>query len=240
MPEEYLSRPRRRAAGGAFVAVLALFVAGLVGCSNKPAVDTANLPAGDVLVKDGAAAVKALKTAHVTLTGEGTIGQVPLRRADAILTTTDEAKGTIQIEQFATLVEFEFVVVNDKIHIKGPTGGWSELPLALASTYYDPTVILDPDKGVANIIGTAKEPRTEAKETVDGAETYKVAVKLDRAALDRLVPGIGDNATGFLWLDTQSKLLRKAEITVPGADGKNGKVTITATDFDAPVTISAP
>lgn len=240
MPEEQPPRLRRRAAGGAFVAVLALFVAGLVGCSNKPPADTASLPAGDGLVKEAATAVKALTSAHVTLTGEGTIGDVPLRRADAVLTNKDEAKGTIQIEQFSTLVEFEFVVTGGNINIKGPTGGWQQLPLLLASQFYDPTVILDPDKGVANVIGTATEARTEARETVDGAETYKVAVKLDKVALNALVPGIGDNASGFLWLDAQSKLLRKAEISVPAADGKTGKVTITATEFNAPVTISAP
>src|SRR5688500_10442699 len=105
MPEEHPSRLRRRAAGGAFVAVLALFVAGLVGCSNKPATDPANFPAADALITDAAAAVKALQSAHVVLVGEGTIGDVPLRRADAILTTKDQAKGTIQIEQFGTLVE---------------------------------------------------------------------------------------------------------------------------------------
>lgn len=240
MPEEHPSRLRRRAAGGAFVAVLALFVAGLVGCSNKPAANQANFPAADALITDAAVAVKALQSAHVVLIGEGTIGDVPLRRADAILTSKDQAKGTIQIEQVGTLFEFEFVVVDDKIHFKGPTGGWRNLPLALASQLYDPTVILDPDNGVANVIATAKEPKTEAEETIDGAKTYKVSVKLDKAALDKLVPGIGDNATGFLWLDAQSKLLRKAEITVPGADGKSGKVTITANDFDAPVTINAP
>jgi lipoprotein LprG len=47
--------------------------------------------------------------------------------------------------------------------------------------------------------------------------------------------------TGKLWLAADSKRLLKGQFTVPanGSD-KGGTVTITFTDYDAPVTISAP
>ena len=48
------------------------------------------------------------------------------------------------------------------------------------------------------------------------------------------------DVTGKLWLDKQKKQLQRAVLTVPGAEGKSGTVTINVTNIDAPVSVSAP
>jgi lipoprotein LprG len=164
-----------------------------------------------------------------------------MRRAEGDLVRSGDAKGTIQISQFGILIEYEFVVLGKTIFLKGATGGWQQLDAAVASSIYDPSAILDPDRGIAKLLSTAKDPKTEAKESVDGKDAYRVAVTLAGSALSALVPGVGADATGKLWVDAQTKQLLKAVLTVPGASaGKTGTVTINVSNIDVPVTVSAP
>src|SRR4051812_19887239 len=99
---------------------------------NNDATNTANLPAGDALLKDSAAAMHDVKTAQFKITSDGPIAGLSLRKAEGTLTREGNAKGTAEIEQSGQPVEVEFVIVGDKIYLKGPTGGYQALPLALA------------------------------------------------------------------------------------------------------------
>ena len=230
-----MSRPR------ALIALLALLTIGLAGCSGDEKPAGQQLPPGDALVKEAATATSALKSAHVKIEADGDVGSLPMRRAEGDLLRSGDAKGTIQLSTFGVLVESDFVVLGNKIYLKGATGGWQTLDASVASAIYDPSAILDPERGIAKLLSTAKEPTTEAKESVDGKDAYRVAVKLDSSSVSSLVPGIGGNVTGKLWLDAQTKQLVKAVLTVPGASAdKKGTVTINVSNIDVPVTISAP
>lgn len=209
------------------------------GCSKKPR--TTELPAGADLINAAATAMREVKTAHVVISAEGNVADLPLRRADGVLTRSGDAKGTIQLEQLGTLIEYQFVVLGDTIHLKGVTGGWQELPASLAAQIYDPSAILDPERGVVKVLATATEAKTEVRESVGGRDAYRVGVKLDREAVATLVPGVGDGVTGQLWVDAQTKQLVKALLRIPAQGATpGGTVTINVSDIDAPVTISAP
>lgn len=222
--------------------MFALLTVTLGGCSktDKPAA-TDQLPAGAALVKDAVTATNALKSAHVKIETAGEVGNLPMRRAEGDLLRSGDAKGNIQLSQFGLLIESDFVVVGKTIYLKGATGGWQKLDASTTASIYDPSAILDPDRGIGKLLSTATDPKTEAKEKVDGKDTYRVAVKLDSTAVSALVPGVGDGVTGKLWLDAQTKNLSKAVLTVPGASAdKTGTVTINVTNVDVPVTVSAP
>jgi lipoprotein LprG len=193
-------------------------------------------------VAEAAAAIATLTSAHVRIETTGEVSNLPLRRAEGDLVNTGDAKGTVQLQQSGVLVEYEFVAIGDTIHLKGPTGGWLPLPAAAAAAIYDPSAIMDPERGIAKLVATASEPTTEAIEQVDGKDAYRVAVKLDRAAVSTLVPGVPDGVTGKLWLDTTTKHLLKGVLTVPpaAAGGTPGTVTVNVSAINVPVTISAP
>lgn len=233
----YMSRRLR-----AFVApaMLVLVLVGLAACKGKtpPAAD---LPAGDTLLKDSATAMRDVKSVRFSIESDGTVAGLALSRAGGQLTREGDAKGSAQVQQFGANVELEFVVVGDSIHIKGPTGGWQKLPLALASSVYDPSAILDPDRGIAKVISTASEGKTEAREKVDGVDAYRVSAKLNPTDLSAVVPGATDGVTGQLWVAADSKRLVRAKFALPGSGGSKGaNVTVVFSEFDAPVTISAP
>ena len=133
------------------------------------------------------------------------------------------------------------MVVGKTIYLKGATGGWQKLDSSVAASIYDPSAILDPDRGIAKLLTSAKDPTTEGKETVDGKDAYRVAVKLDGTTVATLVPGVGGDVTGKVWVDAQTKQLLKAVLNVPGTSAdKKGSVAINVTNIDAPVTVSAP
>lgn len=227
-------RPRR------FVlALLVVLLGGAAGCTGGRR--SADLPAGDALLKESAAAMRVVNTVRFAIESDGSVGGLSLRRAGGQLTRAGDAKGTAQVGQGGATLELEFVVVGDSIYIKGLTGGWQKLPLALASGVYDPSAILDPERGMAKVLSTATDARTEAREQVDGVDAYRVAAKLNPADLSTVVPGVGDGVTGQLWIAADSKRLVRARFAVPAGDGGQPvNVTVTFSEFDAPVTITAP
>jgi lipoprotein LprG len=220
--------------------VLALFavLAALASCNDKPkAADApaAKLPAGDTLLKESAAAMAEIKTAQFLITSDGTVAGISLRRAEGTLTREGQAKGTAQLDQSGSTVELTFVIVGDKIYVKGPTGGYQTFPLQLAATVYDPSAILDPDRGIAKVLSTATGSTTEAAEQVDGKDAWRVATTADATALATVIPGVKGTVPGKVWISQSDKRLLKAAFTLTG-----GTVTVTFKEFDAPATISAP
>jgi lipoprotein LprG len=207
-------------------------------CTHRKA---AALPAASELLTGAAGAMREVKTAHFTIDAKGSISGLALHHADGKLTREGEALGTATLDQAGVTVEVEFVIVGDKLYLKGPTGGFQQLPLALASSVYDPSAILDPDRGVVKLLSTARDARTEAKEPVDGQDAYRVAFGPDAQTMQTLIPGVGAQATAKVWLAAGSKRLLKGTFTLPATSSNSGgTVTIGFTDYDAPVTINAP
>jgi lipoprotein LprG len=231
-----MPRPR------AYVALVALFIAGLAGCTKHSSTPSGDLPDGNTLTTQGAAAMRDVSSTHVSIQIDGNISSLPLRRAEGDLTNAGDAKGQIQLDQFGALVEYDFVLLGDSIYLKGVTGGWQKLPASTASALYDPSAILDPERGIAKLLATATDATTEGTDIIDGKTTYRVSVTLNNAAVASVVPGVFGSATGKVWLDAGSKQLRRAVLAVTSASpgSATGTVTVNLTDIDKPVSISAP
>jgi lipoprotein LprG len=231
-----MSRPR------ALVALFAVLVVGLAGCSKQSSTPgtTTGLPDGATLTTAAAAAMRDVTSAHITLLIDNGVSTMPLRRAEGDMTPAS-AKGSIQLEQTGTLIQYDFVLAGAFIYLKGVSGGWQKLPAAASAAIYDPSVVLNPDRGLARLLATAIARDTEGIENVNRASTYKVAVTFDANAVAALVPGVSTGATGYIWLDTTNNQLRRAVLTVAGSGGgKAGLVTMDLADIDRPVQISAP
>src|SRR5262249_2435734 len=133
------SRPGLLRAGSAVAAIAAVLLA-LTGCTGKPdkqsdgAKPEGNLPAAAGLLKDSSTAMGGTKTAKFLTTADGTIAGVALKRAEGVLTKEGNAQGTAQVEQLGATTELAFTIVGQTMWLKGPTGGYTQLPLALAAT----------------------------------------------------------------------------------------------------------
>ncbi len=227
-----MSRTLRAAAALSILAIV------LTGCSKK---SESSLPPGSQLMTEGANAMSDVKTAHFVLTVDGAITGLSLSKAEGDLTKEGNAKGTATIEQSGIKIEAGFVIVDQWLYLKLATGGYQKLPLAVAATVYDPSAILDPQRGAAQLLRTAKNPKTEALEKVDGKDAYKVTFDPDPTALAALIPVNASGVTATVWLYADSKKIAKAEFVIPtsGSAGK-GTVTVVFSNYDAAVSISAP
>lgn len=225
----------------ALLALLALplLTLGLAGCTKDE--ESSSLPDGTTLVRESAEKMKAVNSSHMIIDVEGNIGTLNIKRAEGDLKRDGDAKGNIQLVQFGQLIQLDFVIIGDDVYLKFVTGGWQKSSGGSSSFPYDPSLILNPDRGVAKLLSTATNAKTEGSETIDGKDAYRVAVDFDNTAASVLVPGVPQGVTGEVWIDKQTKNLLKAVVNSPASGATPAaKMTVTLTAIDVPVTINAP
>jgi lipoprotein LprG len=182
----------------------------------------------------------AVTSMSFTIATEGNPG-IPIKNAAGKLLKSGDATGTIELTQSGQLAQLNFTLAGDSVYLKGPTGGYRKLPRAMVVAIYDPSAILDPNRGVAKLLSEASNPKTEAKESIAGEDAYKVKATLPKDAASSLVPGLSKDVTGEVWVGVSDHRLLKVSAQVPAASGGGtGTVNATFADFDQPFTIKAP
>jgi lipoprotein LprG len=212
----------------------------VTACSGGPAAPA--LPNATELLSHGADAMRAVKSAALDITSEPQVTAIPIRSATGHITSDGRAEGTAVLALFGSApLEYQLVVAGGVVYLKGPTGGYNQLPLSSAAAIYDPTAILNPDTGTAALLAAADKGETQARETVDGVDAYKVAATFPAEKVATLVPGVTAPVPGTVWLDAATNRLVRAELALPdGPNGKGGPVTVRMSEYDAPVTITVP
>lgn len=193
-------------------------------------------PTATELLSASAAAMTAVSTASFTLAVDGQLPAVTIQTAKGALTAAGDAQGTATIVQFGQLVEVEFVLVGGELYLKGATGGFTQIPAALAGGIYDPSAILDPTKGVAKVLTSVQNPTLTGSE----GDAWTVTGTVPAAVAAGIVPGITTDVGAVLTIAKTGSELTAAEFTLDGADGKPATVTVELADFNEPVTISPP
>jgi lipoprotein LprG len=132
-------------------------------------------------------------------------------------------------------IEAEYVVIGDEAWVKGPTGGFQQIPVGDEMLPYDPTVLLAPDSGIAALLNAVDSAEPQGTEVVDGMDTYKYEVVFDPAVFAQFIPAEGDWNTANVWFDQETARVVKAEF----AQG-DALITLLLFDYDESVTIDAP
>jgi lipoprotein LprG len=215
--------------------LLAVLVA---GCSSNSS--PAALPDAAGLLSGAATATGAMRSAHFTLQTNGAVKGLSVQNLEGDLTKDGgpkgAAKGSGKLDLMGQLVEVEFVLAEDTLYVKGPTGGFQKIPAALGASIYDPSAVLDPGRGISKVLAGVANPRTEAEEEVNGTRTYRVTGKVARDVLAGLIPGVQSDADTTFWLRAEGNHAPvKASAALPG-----GTVDVTLSDVDKPVTVTPP
>lgn len=225
------------------LAMLALTTAAATACSSDDQSGNSSLPNGADLMSDAAKATSDITTAHFTLRVNGEVPGLSVKSAEGDLTReggpAGAAKGTVSMDLMGSLFEGEFVLVDEKLYVKGPTGDFETLPAGLVRNLYDPSAILDPERGIAKVLASVQDPKTEAEEEVEGTQTYKVTGRAAKDVVSQLVPGINSDVDITFWLrkDGDHQPV-KASVKVPEKGDPTVDVTLSA--VNEPVSISAP
>jgi lipoprotein LprG len=213
----------------------------VMGCSRTP---QAQLPSGDNLLRAAAQEMRSIGSVRFDLEVDGPLGDPTIQRATGVLTQQGNASVIATLDIGGTAVEYEVVVFNDQLYLKGPTGRFQAVPPALLSGGgYNPTMLLNPSEGVAQILSNTGDARTEAVEAVNGTQAYRVRATIDAEALKGLlpVPLKEDKVPAVLWIGQEQPVLLKAQLTAtPQGTDEPVTMRVTLGDFNEPVEISPP
>lgn len=228
-----MSSSRVRSAGACALALV--LVAGCSGGGGRK-----QPPAGPLL-HQAAETLRTTTSLGFALRAAG-VPQVTVKSAEAKLLRNGDAQGSVKVVEFGMPLQLDFTVLGKTVYLKGLTGGWQRQPLSKVTGIYDPSAVLDPDRGLARLLLTAKNAGTRGRDTVAGRDCYRVHATLDRAAVSRLVPGITADTPSDIWISVADHRVPKVELTVPPErqGGRPGTATVTFSDFNTPFAISAP
>lgn len=215
----------------------------LAGCSSGGGTETSassppvTLPEATTLLAESATGVGTLTSAQLSLNVNGTVPGLDVQSIDGDFTKTGDAKGTGKIAMAGQLAEIEFVLAGGSLYIKGPTGGFQQIPPSAAAGVYDPRVILDPGKGLPALLATVTDAKTVGNEDVNGKPTMKITGKVSKERLAVLLPGVPMGADATFWLEPDAKHLPvKVTLSFPG----NISADVNVSDVDKPVTVAPP
>lgn len=234
--------PRRTALLGAF-AVLAAPVA---GCQGSPDASD-RLPAAPALLATAANTSEALRSAHFEFRVNGRLPTTDVTSMRGSLSRTSggevHAMGRATVEDPRQERELEFVLTGQDLHLKGSAGGFTRTPASRVTDVYDPSVLLDREHGIANMLRHVRQARTERREAISDRPTYRVGGIVPAEVAAPVVPGAGSDVEAKFWLrDNPSRQLVRLWIQLPPQKQGAGArmLELQLTEHNKPVTIRPP
>jgi hypothetical protein len=146
------------------------------------------------LQQDCAKATGDLRSLHVNLSTTN-LTTLPMESVDADVTNLPEGNGQavgngmVRMQPQTPAVAKQFLVTNKTMYIKDDAGKYTSV--GPAEKIYDPGIILDKDKGLANVVGKIQNPQMAGNETLNGVATVKVTGTIDASVIDPVVPQLG-------------------------------------------------
>ena len=211
----------------------------LAGCSSSSEKSSESLPDAATLLKESNTATRALKSVHLELAVEGEIKDLPIKTLGGDLTQSPavaaQGKSTLLFQ--GSTVDANFVVIDGGLYVA--LSGDSYIDMGPAADVYDIAAILSPDTGLANVLASFSDPKSESTETINGVETVKVTGQVSADAVNKIAPPIAatEPVPGTAWIqkDGDHKLVQaKLE---PSA---GNSVQMTLSEWDKPVTVTKP
>jgi lipoprotein LprG len=209
------------------------------GCSSSSGKSSDSLPDAATLLKDSNTATRALKSVHLDLSVEGEIKDLPIKTLTGDLTNLPAvaAAGNAKLLFQGSDVDANFVVIESTLYVA--LSGDSYINLGPAADVYDIAAILNPDTGLANVLASFSDPKSESTETINGIETVKVTGQVSADAVNKIAPPIAATGPvpGTAWIekDGDHKLVQaKLE------PSSGNSVQMTLSDWDKPVTVTKP
>ncbi|MGO8967415.1 LppX_LprAFG lipoprotein [Mycobacterium sp.] len=234
-----MQTPRRIGPILAVLAALSIAAALVSGCSSSSKQSGAALPDAATLVKESSQTTKNVTSVHLVLTVNGKIKHLPVKTLTGDLTTTPatSAQGNANITFGGSDIDAQFVVDNGTLYAALSPGQWESFGPAAA--IYDPSSILKPDTGLANILANLSNPKSQSRETVNGQTTIKVTGTAPADAVNGLAPQMKATqpapATAWIEENGDHQLVQVQLEQTPG-----NSVQMTLSNWNAPVQVTKP
>lgn len=232
------SMQTRRRLFGLFTA-LSTATALVAGCSSDSKQSNEPLPDATNLIKQATENTKKLTSAHMVLTVNGEIPGLSLETLTGDLTTTPEtaATGNVKLSLGGSQVDADFVVFEGSLYATLTPNKWSNF--GPANAIYDPSQVLNPDTGLANVLANFSDDKAEGRETIDGQSTIRISGKVSAAAVNAIASPF--NATepvpSTIWIqETGDHQLAQAKLD----RGSGNSIQMTLSKWGEQVQVTKP
>lgn len=233
-----MQTPRRLMAVLAALSIATTLVA---GCSISKKAKGGPLPDGKTLVTQSAEVTKGVKSAHLVLTVNGKITGLPLKTLTGDLTTTPTTagKGTARIIIIGSEIEADFVILDGELYTTALTPGkWDDVGKIDELLHYDPSAILNPDTGVANILANLNDPKAQGRDTINGQSAVRVSGNVNADVVNKLAPlGATGSTPTTVWIqETGDHQLAQVMLD----KGSGNSIQMTLSNWNQPVQVTKP
>jgi lipoprotein LprG len=108
-----------------------------------------------------------------------------------------------------------------------------------AADIYDPSTILNPDTGLANMLNGFSDAKSEAGEKINNVDTVKVTGKVSADAVNKLIPQLQATAPlpGTAWIEKDGDH-NLVQASIEQSSGNS--IQMTLSDWNKPVTVTKP
>lgn len=175
----------------AVLAALSVAITLVSGCTISKKAKGGHLPDGKTLVSQSVDVAKAVKSAHLVLTVTGKIAELPLRTLSGDLTTipTTAAKGNARLIAFGSEIEADFVILDGELYTTALSPGkWTDMGNINDLLKYDPSNLLNPETGVANVLANLTDPKAEGRDAINGQNAIRITGKVNADVVNKLAP----------------------------------------------------
>jgi lipoprotein LprG len=222
--------------------VLAAFSIGAAlvsGCSSSSKQSGSSLPAAATLIKESSQVTENVKSVHLVLSVNGKIKHLPVKTLTGDLTTTPAtaAQGNASITFGGSDIDAQFVVDSGTLYAALSPGQWESFGPAAA--IYDPSSILKPDTGVANILTNLSNPKSQSRETINGQTTVKITGTASADAVNGIAPQLKATqlAPTTVWIEENGDH-QLVQVQLEQSPGNS--VQMTLSNWNAPVQVTKP
>lgn len=226
----------------AVLATLTLATALTAGCSFSSTNSGGPLPDGKTLVSQSANSTKDLKSAHLVLTVIGKVAGLPVKNLTGDLTTSPStaAQGNAQITLGGQDISADFVVIGGDLYTNALNPGDKTMTdVGPASQVYDPSAILNPDTGLANVLANFNDAKAEGRDQISGQTTVRVSGNVSADAVNKIAAPFKATAPvpATVWI-VENGDHQLAQVSLQKSQGNN--VQMTLSNWNKPVQINKP
>lgn len=223
----------------ASLAALSTAAALVAGCSSSGSSGSDSLPDAAGLLKQSSETTKNLKSAHVEIVVSGKIPGLPVKKLSGDLTNVPATAvtGTATIVMGGQDLDIRLVVIEGTLYAALSGDSW--INFGPAADIYDPSAILNPDTGLANMLNSFSDPKSEQGEKINGVETVKITGQVSVDAVNKLVPQVKATAPvpGTAWIEKDGDH-NLVQASIEPTSGNN--IQMSLSDWNKPVTVTKP
>jgi lipoprotein LprG len=191
------------------------------------------------LLKESSATTKELKSAHLLLSVLGKVPELPVQNLKGELTNEPgpAAKGGATVTVMDSDLDAKFVVFGGHLYAALHGDDWNDY--GPTSKVYDVTAVLNPETGLANMLDDFIDPRAEARETVRGQQTIRIAGKVTADAVNKVVPQLqaSKRMPATVWIQEGGA---HQVVQIELEPSKGNTIQMAFSDWNAPVVVEKP